>query len=280
MAILEIITVLLLSTALTTYAQDQEISSPQIPVCVPANSAGPNGGYLQRQKGDPGEKGDKGERGFPGYGQKSSSCPLISYHMRRLDQRTDYPRYRYYVPRMTQATACTWVETSDYNNHATLWHYATNLHNNEFFLAFLNPTTIRMAVGDILHDFQVESLTRFQRLHICGWFSSSRRQIGIFINTKSISTVSYRGEIMLGGGSLLLGQEQDRVNAQWLDASQSLSGTFTNMMIWPRVLSEDEISNIAYKCECPLDYAIALTLDRTELYGEATYSIPNACPTF
>ena len=36
-------------------------------------------------------------------------------------------------------------------------------------------------------------------------------------------------------------------------------------MIWPRILTDQEISNIARNCECPLDYAVAMTLDKSEM---------------
>ena len=50
-------------------------------------------------------------------------------------------------------------------------------------------------------------------------------------------------------------------------------------MVWPRVLSDQEINNIATKCECPQDYSVAMTMDRSELHGEAYYSVPDECPT-
>ena len=58
------------------------------------------------------------------------------------------------------------------------------------------------------------------------------------------------------------------------------SGNITNLMIWPRVLSDQEINNIATKCECPQDYSVAMTMDRSELHGEAYYSVPDKCPTY
>ena len=56
------------------------------------------------------------------------------------------------------------------------------------------------------------------------------------------------------------------------------SGNITNFMIWPRVLTDQEISNIARNCECPVDYAVAMTLDRVELHGETQYSLTDQCP--
>ena len=58
------------------------------------------------------------------------------------------------------------------------------------------------------------------------------------------------------------------------------SGNITNLMVWPRILSDQEIKNIATKCECPQGYSVAMTMDKSELYGEAYYSVPDECPTY
>ncbi|CAK8690770.1 unnamed protein product [Clavelina lepadiformis] len=245
-----------------------------------AGKKGPKGeDGLPGHKGEKGQSGSKGERGLPGRRWGVAGCPTITHRLPRDNQVTDYVWYRSYVPRMTEATACTWLETSDYNHHATWISCANSANHNQFFMAFMNPTTIRLAVGGHTHDFTVPRLTTMQKVHICAWFSSKRREIGISINAKTISVLPYGGEIMNGGGSLLLGQEQDGVNAGSLAATQAFHGNITNPMMWPRVLSEDEISNLAHRCECPDDFAIAFTLDRAEFFGAATYSKPDICPT-
>ena len=51
-------------------------------------------------------------------------------------------------------------------------------------------------------------------------------------------------------------------------------------MIWPRVLSDQEINNIVTKCKCPQDYSVAMTMDRSELHGQAYYSFPDTQMSF
>ena len=60
----------------------------------------------------------------------------------------------------------------------------------------------------------------------------------------------------------------------------TFSGNFTNLMIWPRVLSDQKVKDIATKCECPQDYSVAMTMNRSELYEEAYCSVPDECPTY
>ncbi|XP_076805675.1 C-reactive protein-like [Clavelina lepadiformis] len=270
----------------TSYGQTSDPQAQHlVPVCAYVPEAmqrgHSNAGFYRGVKGDPGivgKQGPKGEKGVPGEMWNVGGCPTITYHFPRDNQITDYVWYRSYVPRMTEATACAWLETSEYNHHATWISYTTSNRDNEFFIAFINPTTVRLAIAGKGHDFTVPQLTSETKMHFCVWFSSKRRQVGISINAKSVSVLSYTGEIMNGGASMLLAQEQDSVNAGSLDASQAFHGNITNPMMWPRVLSEDEISNLVHRCECPVDHAITFTLDRAELYGSATYSIPDVCP--
>ena len=56
------------------------------------------------------------------------------------------------------------------------------------------------------------------------------------------------------------------------------SGNITNLMIWPRILTDQEISNIAKECLCPQDYSVSMTMDKSEMYGEVYYSVPEECP--
>lgn len=52
----------------------------------------------------------------------------------------------------------------------------------------------------------------------------------------------------------------------------------SNLMVWRRVLNEDEIENIAYKCVCPVDYIVAMHLDWVQPYGQVKYGYPYKCP--
>jgi len=48
-------------------------------------------------------------------------------------------------------------------------------------------------------------------------------------------------------------------------------------MVWPRVLSDDEIERVARQCICPVDYSVAMTMDRVELNGNAEYRYDTEC---
>ena len=64
-----------------------------------------------------------------------SGCPLITLHLPRDNQVSDYIRYRNYVPRMSSATVCAWIETTDFDDDVnTIASYATSYHMNNAYL--------------------------------------------------------------------------------------------------------------------------------------------------
>ncbi|CAK8690771.1 neuronal pentraxin-2-like isoform X2 [Clavelina lepadiformis] len=284
---MNVLVVLLWLTFLFTgsYGQFQNQHSQQVPVCasipvgVPVNGPetfqGPKG-----EHGTAGKRGPKGERGSPGHPWGHGGCPTITYHFPRDDQIADYVWYRSYVPRMIEATACAWLETSDFHDDIASWvSYAIPGQNNEFLLSIRTKTTADIYIGGQSHKLLLPDLSSMNKFHACVWFSNKTRQTGIYINSERVSTLPLKGFVSQGGGSMIFGQDQDDVNAGSLAENQAYNGNITNLMIWPRVLSQNEINNLAYNCQCPVDYVIALTLDRVELFGEAHYSIPDTCPT-
>jgi len=57
-------------------------------------------------------------------------------------------------------------------------------------------------------------------MHICGWFSTSRQEIGIHLNGTRLESTTYTSGSIQGGGDLIIGQEQD-ANAGSFDSAQA-----------------------------------------------------------
>jgi len=53
-------------------------------------------------------------------------------------------------------------------------------------------------------------------------------------------------------------------------------GSIQSYMIWPRLLSSWEISNLAKKCECPRGFVISMSLDQVSVVGNIT-SVTGNC---
>ena len=82
--------------------------------------------------------------------------------------------------------------------------------------------------------------------HICFTWQSSDGALRFYkdgrlhMNSTGLKT----GYTMKGGGSLVLGQDQDAV-AGGFDASQSFQGSLTNVNVWSYVLSANAIKNLS-----------------------------------
>ena len=56
-----------------------------------------------------------------------------------------------------------------------------------------------------------------------------------------------KGYTIKAGGSLTLGQEQDKIGSNF-DSNQSFQGSLSNVNVWSRVLAEDTIKEMAKSC--------------------------------
>ena len=64
---------------------------------------------------------------------------------------------------------------------------------------------------------------------------------------QSHNTGLSKGQTIQGGGSLVLGQEQDSVGGSF-DSSQSFQGSLTNVNVWSYVLSASAIKSMSMSC--------------------------------
>uniref|UniRef100_F6Z4Q2 Neuronal pentraxin-2 n=2 Tax=Ciona intestinalis TaxID=7719 RepID=F6Z4Q2_CIOIN len=201
----------------------------------------------------------------------ADGCPSVIFNFSRLNQITDYVRYRHYVPQLNSATICMWVHTSDFTD-SSLFSYATRSgHANEILIILRNSRRISFFLENKrVKDFTFSSMMN-QWAHLCVWFSTRTSQLGVYINGNNLGSFPYTGGYVRGGGSLILGQDQDQFDAGDLQASQAFSGQISSPIIWPRVLTASEISDVTHRCICPRDYAITMTLDKVELHGTAGY---------
>ncbi|XP_078487858.1 neuronal pentraxin-2 isoform X2 [Ciona intestinalis] len=204
-------------------------------------------------------------------------CPNVIFNFPRLNQISDYVRYRHYVPQFNSATICMWVHTSDFTD-SSLFSYATSSgRTNEILIIFRNSRRFTFILENKrVKDFTFSSMMN-QWAHLCVWFSTQRSQLGVYINGNNLGSFPYTGGHIRGGGSLILGQDQDQINAGGLQASQAFSGQISSPIIWPRVLTASEISDVTHRCICPRDYAITMTLDKIELHGAVEYRMGD-CP--
>ena len=85
--------------------------------------------------------------------------------------------------------------------------------------------------------------------HVCFTWESTAGSYNIYVDgsQKTAGSGLKKGHVIRGGGALILGQEQDSVGGGF-DASQSFVGMMSQVNLWNRVLTAQEISHMSQSC--------------------------------
>ena len=84
------------------------------------------------------------------------------------------------------------------------------------------------------------------------------------------------GYTVQGGGSLILGQDQDSLEGG-LEANQSLQGMLVNVNVWDRVLTAVEISGLSKSCRAGEGNVYMWEDFLHGIKGNAAVVIPSPC---
>ena len=133
--------------------------------------------------------------------------------------------------------------------------------NNEFFYTLLTPNSIRIAYnGQPGLDFTVpssitESLDDSQWHHHAVVVDDVTNRISVYIDGQSIGSQAMNVvPLSIAAGGLVLGQEQDNVNADY-DSNQALYGELDELRIWNDFQEGASVDQI--------ERWLALNMDRT-----------------
>ncbi|XP_076806633.1 neuronal pentraxin-1-like [Clavelina lepadiformis] len=207
-------------------------------------------------------------------------CPASSFEFPPSPSVQDYVDYQFHVPGMREFTMCMWLEIpqADLDVSVTaIVSYAVSGEDNEVFLLVRNGV-LRLILSDDSDDFYWSPPPSPAKSHICVWASSDTNVVGLAVDGIMRENITLAHNPTRSGGRLFLGQDQDSLGGG-LDANQAFNGNLTNFFIWPRILSQDEIGDIAWQCHCPRDYVIDLSLGKSVTNGEVSHSMPDICPT-
>jgi len=247
-----------------------------------------NGSPSVSKVGKAGPVGPKGEVGLKGEPGEPCSCDVDDVMKYRYDTTTftfprrgqteDWVRYLPTVPQMSQLTVCYWITPfSIPSGDMFPISYATTANDNTLLLT-VNANRIR---PHFKPSYSIDGV-RFQanqQTHICVSMSSEQRITKVFQDGKIAGQSQINANTKVeGGGALVFGQEQDAVLGSF-ESGQAFSGSITNFMIYPRVLDDDEIYNIASHCKHPLDVLLRPQLHNVEKYGQAEITVSRKCPT-
>ncbi|XP_042343302.1 pentraxin-related protein PTX3 [Plectropomus leopardus] len=158
-------------------------------------------------------------------------------------------------------TVCMWVKPTAVSNKTVLFSYGTRRNPYEIQL-LLGHTSALFTIGGEAHLVEARGVVNpggtSEWIHLCGAWSSEQGLASLWAGGKKVASTPgvAEGHVLPDGGSLQLGQERNGCCPQspssnmagfeeGFDPKMAFAGKMTGVNMWDRVLSEEEISQLA-----------------------------------
>uniref|UniRef100_UPI00398EDA1B mucosal pentraxin-like n=1 Tax=Pristiophorus japonicus TaxID=55135 RepID=UPI00398EDA1B len=157
-----------------------------------------------------------------------------------------------------------------------LFSYATSKSDNELLLWHNDDGTLSVYFGSIIVGFSLPMLNDLLN-HICVTWESETGLITFWINgVRSLQKFGHQGGVVHGGGTTILGQEQDTVGGKF-DIKQCFVGEISDVNLWDHVVSAQDIKTVSQVCHCPGGNIIDWASIQYEKIGTVTIADQNEC---
>ncbi|CAK9810357.1 Sushi, von Willebrand factor type A, EGF and pentraxin domain-containing protein 1, partial [Anthophora quadrimaculata] len=192
---------------------------------------------------------------------------------------TDYVSMKGAVGNLSQLTACLWLQSKDTFNYGTVLSYATRYYDNAFTLTDYNGLVIYVNGHKIVTDIKVND----GHWHfICFTWEAEDGFWNIFIDgiLRDNGTHLAKGTSIQGNGTLVIGQEQDRMGGGFSE-SESFLGKLTLLDVWSTILPTTDVNHLFSACEKYHGDVIAWSQVQENVHGDvAILSSPfcRGCP--
>uniref|UniRef100_A0A667Z3E1 Pentraxin 3 n=1 Tax=Myripristis murdjan TaxID=586833 RepID=A0A667Z3E1_9TELE len=148
---------------------------------------------------------------------------------------------------LSSFTVCLWAKPTAVLNKTVLYSYGTRRNPYEIQL-LLSRTSALFTVGGEAHLVEARGVVNEPEwIHLCGTWSSKQGLASLWADGRKVASTPgvAEGHILPDGGSLQLGQERNGC----CPGSPSLAfpGKMTGVNMWNRVLSDEEISQMALR---------------------------------
>ncbi|XP_030008858.1 pentraxin-related protein PTX3 [Sphaeramia orbicularis] len=164
---------------------------------------------------------------------------------------------------LTSFTVCMWVKPTVVSNKTVLFSYGNRRNPYEIQL-LLGQTSALFTIGGEAHLVEARNVVNprgpSKWIHLCGAWNSEHGLASLWAGGKQVAITPgvAEGHIIPDGGSLQLGQERNGCCPQSpssgrgmpgfeasFDHKLAFAGKMTGVNMWNRVLSEDEMSQLA-----------------------------------
>ncbi|XP_077977284.1 neuronal pentraxin-1-like [Glandiceps talaboti] len=145
------------------------------------------------------------------------------------------------VPQLSALTACIWMKAIG-NQIGTLVSYAVPGTDNEFIMYDTSGLYIFIKAANKKTNLNLNDGTWH---HVCATWSSTDGSWSLYNDGGRYDggTGFKQGSTITGGGTLVLGQEQDVVGGGY-DQSQAFTGVLAFFNLWSNALSSSEIAKV------------------------------------
>lgn len=162
-------------------------------------------------------------------------------------------------------TVCMWVKPTVVSNKTVLFSYGNRRNPYEIQLLF-GQTSALFTIGGEAHLVEARGVVNpggtSEWIHLCGAWSSEHGLASLWAGGKKVASTPgvAEGHVLPDGGSLQLGQERNGCCPPspgsgsgvtgfegGFDPKMAFAGKMTGVNMWNRVLSEEEISQLALR---------------------------------
>lgn len=177
------------------------------------------------------------------------------------------------IPDLHEFTVAMWLRTSDTNPGVPLSYACMDSgKKQDNALVIQDPSGINLIINSQTAFLGVDINDGFWHHFAVNWHSATGKW-NVFLDGSKFkaSTSSFqKDQVIRGGGVMIAGQEQDDIGGGF-NAEESFLGDISQMNVWSRVLSDNEIYNLAQTCDRAQGDVVAWPDFRENLFG--VYSV-------
>ncbi|KAM9391735.1 uncharacterized protein ptx4 [Pholidichthys leucotaenia] len=206
-------------------------------------------------------------------------CNVDSMLLFPLASAENFVTFSLSLPHLPELSLCLWLRV-EAPHIGTLFSYAIEDNDNQIVLyghssppssapiSVSSSPSLDFVIGDpVYRRLPASSLLDAQWHHLCVLWSSIQGHFWHYTDHHLISSGSdfRKGWEIPGGGSVVLGQEQDSVGGGF-DNAEGFAGQIAGFMLWNRVLSPLEVEGVAEGRGVPR--GVVLSMEDVKVHGE------------
>ncbi|XP_018392761.1 PREDICTED: sushi, von Willebrand factor type A, EGF and pentraxin domain-containing protein 1-like [Cyphomyrmex costatus] len=188
---------------------------------------------------------------------------------------TDYVAVKGPVKNLLQLSVCLWLQSLDTFNYGTILSYATMFYDNAFTLTDYNGLVLYINGEKIVTDIKVND----GNWHfLCVTWESDRGSWRIFVDgiLKDSGVGLAQEAVVQANGSLIIGQEQDRLGGGFSE-SEAFLGRLGLLDIWDVILNESNVTKLWTTCEKYHGNLVSWVQLRQYIHGDVVILASSFC---